>query len=192
MIVWQCTIFLPVRHLSFTSRGPRWCHLRHLFAHGGESQNQLQVPFNCQAGIVSGDHHVQPSFFFRTSVIASCILAGGSECPQAARLSAMGIPGVCRQWAGGGELLMHEDSSAWGRSCAVLMSPAHLGVRSLANEGILRLVISCSSRRSLEIMLVPSSVLSSAGVASPLGWAGWREVEMETETLGWKHSDGVC
>ena len=43
--------------------------------------------------------------------------------------------------------------------------------RSLANEGILRLVISCSSWWSLEIMLVPSSVLSSAAVASPLGWA---------------------
>ena len=27
---------------------------------------------------------------------------------------------------------MHEDASAQGRSCAVLMSPAHLGVRSLA------------------------------------------------------------
>lgn len=130
--------------------------------------------------------------FFRISVIASCILGSGSECPQATRLSAMGIAGVCGQRAGGGELLMHEDASAQGRSCVVLMSPAHLGVRSLANEGILCLVISCSSRWSLEIMLVPSSVLSSAAVASPLGWAGWREVEMETETLGWKHSDGVC
>lgn len=87
---------------------------------------------------------------------------------------------------------MHEDASAHGRSSAVLMSPAHLGVRSLANEGIPRLVISCSSRQSLDIMLVPSGVLSSAAVVSPLGWAGWREVEMETEMLGWKHSDGVC
>lgn len=87
---------------------------------------------------------------------------------------------------------MHEDASAQGRSCAVLVSPAHLGVRSLANEGIPCLVISCSSQQSLDIMLVPSGGLSSAAVVSPLGWAGWREVEMETEMLGWKHSDGVC
>ena len=38
---------------------------------------------------------------------------------------------------------MHEDASAQGRSCAVLMSPAHLGVRSLAAAAAAKSLQSC-------------------------------------------------